>query len=149
MSTRQNRERMREVITTYFQGCNESNVAKIMACCAADAVHYFPAGAPQGPFIGAASIAQGWKDSVARVGSHWSIDRMAFDEVAGEAIIEWTHYKTKLGTYLRGDEWYRFNDEGLITEIRAYYACPPTNPSVTHQLGGFDYLVRGYSTAPS
>jgi hypothetical protein len=137
------RDHMKQAITRYFEGCNEANVEKMLEYLSPEAVHYFPAGAPQGPFIGAEAIAAGWKDAVARLGSIWTVDHMIFDESAGEAVIEWTHYKPKVETYLRGDEWYRFNDKGLITEIRAYYACPPLQGK-SHELGGFDYAGRGY-----
>jgi hypothetical protein len=63
--------------------------------------------------------------------------------------MEWTHFKPKLGVYLRGDEWYVFSREGLIKEIRAYYACPSaTDPVRTHELGDFDYQALGYPMAP-
>ena len=42
----------------------------------------------------------------------------------GEAVVEWTHWRTKDSSYLRGDEWYVFdNDSDLITTIRAYFAA--------------------------
>jgi len=143
------RDQIRSIIYRYFDGCNEANAQKMMACFAPDAIHYFPDGAPQGPFIGAVAISQGWKNAVQHLGSIWTIDHLLIDEEAGEAVIEWTHFKPALASYLRGDEWYRFNDQGLITEIRAYYACPPVDPRTTNQLGGFDYAGRGYpKTAP-
>jgi len=142
------RARIEQIIRVYFDGCNEANAEKMRSCFAPDAVHYFPKGAPQGPFIGAEAIAEGWKAAVARLDSRWTIDHMVIDETLGEAVIEWTHFKPKLGVYLRGDEWYRFNERGLITEIRAYYACPTTEPPAVHELGGFDYAGRGYPLEP-
>jgi hypothetical protein len=130
-------------IRRYFDGCNEADADKMRSCFVPEAVHYFPKGAPQGTFVGATAIAEGWQDAVARLGSSWTIDHMLVDEARREAVIEWTHFKPKAGGYLRGDEWYRFDDQGLITEIRAYYACPPSQPE--HELGGFDYEGRGYS----
>lgn len=135
---------MKERIERYFDGCNEADAKKIMECFAPSAVHYFPAGAPQGPFIGASAIAEGWRAAVEKLGSIWTIDHMMLDESAREAVIEWTHFKPKVGSYLRGDEWYRFDEDGRILEIRAYYACPPKDPSQSHELGGFDYARRGY-----
>ena len=44
-------------IRRYFDGCNEADAAKITGCMEPDAVHYFPAGAPQGTFVGAQAIA--------------------------------------------------------------------------------------------
>ena len=138
------RDQMREVITRYFEGCNEANVEKIRECFAPEAVHYFPAGAPQGPFVGAGAIANGWRDAVDRLGSTWTIDRWAIDEESGEAVIEWTHFKRKQGIILRGDEWYEFSERGLIEEIRAYYASPQDPSLRALELGGFDYAARGY-----
>ena len=63
--------------------------------------------------------------------------------------IEWTHFKTKQGTVLRGDEWYLFDpDSGLISEIRAYYASPQDRSLDHLELGGYDYAAHGYATAP-
>jgi len=136
-------------IRTYFEGCNEANAAKIMACMEPDAVHYFPAGAPQGTFVGAQAIADGWLRAVANLGSIWTIDRIIVDAPRREAVIEWTHFKPKQGIHLRGDEWYVFSGQGLISEIRAYYACPAaTGPVRTHELADFRYAALGYPLSP-
>ena len=64
-------------------------------------------------------------------------------------MIEWSHYKTKLGVTLRGAEWYEFDDEtGLISELRAYYSSPQDKILQRLELGGMDYEGRGYSTLP-
>jgi ketosteroid isomerase-like protein len=136
-------------IREYFAACNEANLEKIMACFSADANHYFPAGAPQGTFFGARRIAEGWVKAVEKLGSIWTIDRMIVDADKREAVIEWTHFKPKAGVYLRGDEWYVFDQDGLITEIRAYYACPAaTDPARNHEIGDFPYAELGYPLAP-
>jgi len=136
-------------IREYFDGCNEADADKIMGCMADDAVHYFPAGAPQGTFAGAQAIADGWATAVRNLGSIWTIDRVIVDASRLEAVIEWTHFKPKAGLYLRGDEWYIFSPEGLIQEIRAYYACPAaTDPARSHELGDVDYEGRGYPLSP-
>ncbi len=136
-------------IREYFDGCNEANVEKMLSCFEPDAVHYFPAGAPQGTFAGATTIAQGWVNAVRNLGSIWTIDRVIVDAPRLEAVIEWTHFKPKQGVHLRGDEWYVFSDRGLIREIRAYYGCPPAPGAPrSHELGDFDYPARGYPMAP-
>jgi SnoaL-like domain len=136
-------------IREYFAACNESNADKIAACFEPDGVHYFPAGAPQGTFVGAQAIAQGWVTAVAKLGSIWTIDRLIVDAPRLEAVLEWTHFKPKQGVHLRGDEWYIFSKRGLIREIRAYYSCPPspTGPR-NHEIGDFDYRGRGYPMTP-
>lgn len=136
-------------IREYFDGCNEADMDKIMGCMEDDAVHYFPDGAPQGTFVGARALAQGWLTAVKNLGSVWTIDRIIVDSEKLEAVIEWTHFKPKAGVYLRGDEWYVFSDRGLIKEIRAYYACPTsTDPVRNHMLGDFDYESLGYPMSP-
>jgi hypothetical protein len=135
-------------ILDYFHGCNEANFERIAACFEDDAVHYFPAGAPQGTFRGARGIAEGWVNAVKNLGSIWTIDHMLVDASKLQAVIEWTHFKPKQGIHLRGDEWYVFSKRGLIKEIRAYYGCPAATPPRTHELGDFDYAARGYAMTP-
>ncbi|MBI2994481.1 MAG: nuclear transport factor 2 family protein [Gammaproteobacteria bacterium] len=136
-------------IWEYFDACNEGDADKISRCFEGDAVHYFPAGAPQGTFVGARAIAEGWVSAVRNLGSIWTIDRILVDAGRLEAVIEWTHFKPRQGVHLRGDEWYLFSDRGLIKEIRAYYGCPPSKAETrTHELGDFDYKGRGYPLVP-
>ncbi|MEV8539595.1 nuclear transport factor 2 family protein [Streptomyces sp. NPDC051572] len=140
------RARMERTIRSYFDGCNEADVEKMAACFTADAVHYFPPGL-DGPWQGARVIAGNWRRLVLTIGSAWTIDRLITDPVSNQAVIEWTHYKTALNGFLRGDEWYAFDDEtGLITEIRAYYASRGDGRDHT-ELEGFDYEARGYHLA--
>jgi hypothetical protein len=63
-------------IREYFDACNEANADKISACFEPDGVHYFPAGAPQGTFVGAKAIAAGWVTAVRNLGSVWTIGRV-------------------------------------------------------------------------
>lgn len=136
-------------IREYFDGCNEANIEKMMGCFTEDANHYFPNGAPQGTFFGARKIAEGWVNAVKKLGSIWTIDRVLVDAGKLEAVIEWTHFKPKQGIYLRGDEWYVFDEDGLISEIRAYYACPAaTDPARSHEIGDFPYAELGYALTP-
>lgn len=136
---------MSALITTYFDGCNEADFDKMTACFVPEAVHYFPPGMYEGPFRGAETIARKWVEFVSELGSAWSIDRMICDPGSDQAVIEWTHYKTRPGTMLRGDEWYLFDPStGLIAEIRAYYASPADRSVPVLELGGFDYAGRGY-----
>lgn len=135
-------------IREYFDGCNEADIDKMTGCMESGAVHYFPAGAPQGTFTGARAIAEGWVKAVDNFGSIWTIDRVLVDASRLEAVIEWTHFKPKQDIYLRGDEWYIFSDQGLIKEIKAYYAAPAASDPQTHEIGDFDYEGRGYPMSP-
>jgi methyltransferase len=143
------RARMEALIRRYFEACNAADVAGIAACFVPDAVHYFPPGMYDGPFRGARTIADRWRAAVETLGSYWTIDRLVCDPSTHQAVIEWTHFKTKQGTMLRGDEWYLFDpDTGLIREIRAYYASPQEKSLDRLELGGYDYAAAGYATAP-
>ena len=143
------RRRMESLIRHYFDACNAADVEGIAACFVPDAVHYFPPGMYDGPFRGATTIGDKWRKAVETIGSYWTIDRMVCDPGTNQAVIEWTHFKTKDGKVLRGDEWYVFDaSTGLISEIRAYYASPQ-DPSLERlELGGYDYAAHGYPLEP-
>lgn len=143
------RENMEAAIRGYFDACNEADAAKMMSFFTTDAVHLFPEGTAFGALRGARAIADCWVLCVREFGSWWTVDRVIVDPERREAVIEWTHFKTKLGGYLRGDEWYRFDKDGLICEIKAYYACPTVDGGARYEIGGFDYKALGYPlTAP-
>lgn len=144
-------EQMEKTIRTYFDGCNEADADKIMSCLTEDAVHYFPPGMYQGPFRGSRVIADRWVTAVREIGSYWSVDTLLIEPVSYRAVMEWTHFKTKQGKKLRGDEWYEFDPAtGRIKEIRAYYASPQAAELTALELGGFDYAGRGYpASAPA
>ena len=143
------RGRMESLIRRYFDACNAADVDGIAACFVPDAVHYFPPGMYDGPFRGATTIGEKWRKAVETIGSYWTIDRMICDPGARQAVIEWTHFKTKDGKVLRSDEWYVFDAAtGLISEIRAYYASPQDSALDRLELGGYDYGAEGYALEP-
>jgi hypothetical protein len=142
-------EHMEDVIRGYFDACNRGDPEEVAGYFTDTAVHYFPPGMYEGPFRGAATIGERWRQAVDRIGSVWTIDQIITDASTGRAVIEWTHFKTFQGTVLRGDEWYVFDpNTGLITEIRAYYASPQDPALEKLELGGFDYGGRGYALEP-
>jgi len=133
------------LIRRYFDACNVASMEQLKSCFTADAVHYFPPGLPEIPWRGAETIARKWIWCVETLGSQWTIEKILVAPDAGEAVIEWTHWKRKQGTALRGDEWYVFDPErDLIREIRAYYAAPAPKDIPIAELVGFDYAGRGY-----
>ncbi|MDB5369067.1 MAG: nuclear transport factor 2 family protein [Roseomonas sp.] len=138
------------MIRHYFDMCNAGDVDGLVACFTPDAVHYFPPGLPGAPWRGAEAIAKGWVWCVRELGSQWTIERIMLAEGgAPEAVIEWTHWKRKKNSALRGDEWYRFDPEsGKISEIRAYYAAPASKDVPIDELHEFDYAGRGYALKP-
>jgi ketosteroid isomerase-like protein len=143
-------QHMEAEIRRYFAACNAGDYDALVSCFTPDAVHYFPPGLPEVPWRSADMIARKWVWCVQTLGSQWSIEKILCSSTAPEAVIEWTHWKRKAGTALRGDEWYVFDTAtGLIKEIRAYYASPADSSVAVSELAGFDYAGRGYRlTAP-
>ena len=131
------------LIRRYFDACNAADYQALVDCFTPDAVHYFPAGLPEVPWRGADTIAKKWIWCVETLGSQWTIERILISHDKPEAMIEWTHWKNKSRTALRGAEWYIFED-GKISEIRAYYASPADKAVAINQLVDFDYDGRGY-----
>ena len=140
---------MEKVIRRYFAGCNEASLDKMLSCFVPDAIHYFPPDMYDGPWVGAEKIARGWISAVNKIGSYWTIDNIIIDPSKDEAVIEWTHFKTKLGITLRGAEWYLFDkSSGLIKELWAYYASPQDKNLKTLELKGMNYVSRGFPKSP-
>jgi hypothetical protein len=142
-------EGMEKRIRDYFEACNSGDPARIAAHFEPDAVHYFPPGMYEGPFRGAAKIAEKWRAAVQTLGSFWTVDQVICDPQTRRAVIEWSHFKRAQNVILRGDEWYVFSPSGLIREIRAYYASPQDASLKALELGGFDYEGRGYPVKAS
>jgi ketosteroid isomerase-like protein len=135
------------LIRRYFAACNAGDYQALLSCFTPDAVHYFPPGLPDVPWRGAETIAVKWVWCVENLGSQWTIERIICSADSDEAVVEWTHWKRNQGAALRGDEWYVFRD-GLIAEIRAYYATPVDTKASINELVAFDYSGRGYATNP-
>jgi ketosteroid isomerase-like protein len=137
---------MRAVVVRYFEACNRGDSDGIAACLTPEAIHYFPPGMYGGAFRGARAIGDRWQKAYNELGSRWVIETIVVDAEANTAVGEWSHYKTKQGKVLRGDEWYEFDEaSGLISEIRAYYASPQAGDLTRLELAEFDYDGRGYS----
>jgi ketosteroid isomerase-like protein len=139
--------RHEQTIRRYFDACNAADYNGLLDCFTKDAVHYFPPGLPDIPWRSADTIAKKWIWCVENLGSQWTIEKVLVS--GNEAVIEWTHWKRKLGTAQRGDEWYVFDEaSGLIEEIRAYYAAPAVKDIPMGELVEFDYKGRGYHLGP-
>jgi len=140
---------MDALIRRYFDACNEGDLDKMQECFVPEAVHYFPPGMYNGPFVGALALSAKFKEMVETVGSYWTVDNLIVEPASWRAVMEWTHFKTKQKTVLRGIEVYEFDREARrIKEIRAYYASPQTPDLARQELQGFDYRARGYPMAP-
>lgn len=135
-------------VRDYMDACTTGSADAVAAHLSADAVHYFPPDMYDGPWRGGRLIADRWAEAVAARGSAWTVDAIVVDVERGQAVSEWTHFKTSAGVVLRGVEWYEFDRDGLISEIRAYYASPQDKGLDRLELGGFDYAGRGYPGTP-
>jgi len=145
MNSRHTPEDHAALIRRYFAACNAGDYEALVDCFTLEAVHYFPPGLPEVPWRGADTIARKWVWCVQTLGSQWTIERIIVSHDSPEAMIEWTHWKNKSGTALRGAEWYDFDPAtGRIAEIRAYYASPANPETPINELAGFDYSGRGY-----
>ena len=145
ISSQTRRARLEQAVRTYFDACNEASREKFYAVLADQVIHYFP---PQvgGPYRGKQAVADLWIKFVREKGSQWTIDRLVCD--GREVAIEWTHWKTKIGEHIRGAEWYEFDEAGMITEIRAYYASPRDTGVEANELEGFPYAEKGFALQP-
>ena len=138
------RQLLEAQVRTYFEGCNEGSHSKMAGVFAPSVVHYFPPGM-FGPLVGSRSIADLWRGLIRNAGSRWTIDRMISDE--HEVAIEWSHFQPKHHARIRGSEWYEFDQEGLITVIKAYYASPRDLAREANELAGYPYAELGYPMA--
>lgn len=132
-------------VERYFEACNEANREKMYSCFADEVIHYFPPGVG-GPYAGKKSIADLWITAVRTYGSHWTIDRLVADDSA--VAIEWSHFKPRISELIRGAEFYEFDQRGLMTVIRAYYASPRDRERKVNELEGFEYAARGFPLTP-
>ena len=129
------------VARAYFEACNKASREELYSVLADDAVHYFPPGVG-GPYRGKEAIADLWLGFVADKGSSWTIDCLLSD--GDQVVLEFSHFKSRVGELVRGSEWYRFDDDGKIVEIRAYYASPRDPTRKRNELEQFPYGERGY-----
>lgn len=138
------RQLLEAQVRTYFEACNEGSHEKMASVFSTSVVHYFPPGM-FGPRVGASSISELWRGTIRKTGSRWTIDRMISDD--NEVVVEWTHFQPRIGAYIRGAEWYEFDEAGLITVIKAYYASPRDRELDRNELDGYPYAALGYPMA--
>ncbi len=135
------RAQMMRAVQGYFRACNAASREGFAEVLAPDCLHYFPPGTG-GPYVGRDAIADLWIGFVRAKGSQWTIDRMVCD--GRDLVIEWTHFKPAVGEFIRGSEWYEFDEDGMITAIWAHYASSRDAARPHNELEGFDYAERAY-----
>lgn len=143
MKLRQTGHRYIDIIKTYYKGCNAADVELMMSKFADEVVHYF---VDHGKVVGAQALATYWSKVGPRTHAHWTLDHCIVQEP--EAVIEWTMQWTprQTGTpeLLRGAEWYLFDDQDRILEIRSYHNNFHLQHPANRELHDYPYGERGY-----
>ncbi|MGA4838430.1 nuclear transport factor 2 family protein [Streptomyces sp. G45] len=139
------RDAMEAAVRLYFEACNKVDRDLFAQCLSERVVHYLAHGM-SGPLHGIDPVVERWGADVRANGSHWAVDAVYADEKGRAALCEWTAFKPRLGKVLRGAEVYRFDESGLIDEVRIYYASRRDDTIATNELEGFPYAERGFAT---
>ncbi|UGY94583.1 nuclear transport factor 2 family protein [Streptomyces gobiensis] len=139
-----NRADMEAAVRLYFQACNKVDRDMFAQCLSEEVVHYLATGM-HGPIHGIDPVVERWGADVQANSSYWTVDAVYADEQTRTAMCEWTGVKPGLGKVLRGAEVYRFDDSGLIDEVRIYYASRRDETIAANELEGFPYAERGFT----
>jgi len=115
--------RGRERIEAYFTACGTGDADRVAEHFTEDAVIY---DTNHPPVRSAAAIGTFWSGVQARWGgATWVVDRCI--GAGDEAAIEWTMRAPLPRPFtMRGSEWYRFDADGRIAEIRQYWTFDRT-----------------------
>lgn len=131
-----------DLINTYYQGCNSSDVDLMMSTFTDDVVHYF---VDHSAVRGARELANYWSKVAPKTQANWVLDHALVQEP--EAVIEWSMSWVPAQTgelqLLRGSEWYVFKED-KIAEIRSYHNNYYLHSPANAELHDFDYAGRGY-----
>jgi ketosteroid isomerase-like protein len=124
-------------VRSYYAALNTGDAERVAAHFTPGATHWYTR---RPPSVGAAEIGEHTRLGVELLRAHWEIEHLV--EGADEVVIEWTmawdHPRSGERCLDRGAEFLAFED-GLISEIRAYY-------SREGDLQGFDHAARGHTT---
>ncbi|WP_051834063.1 nuclear transport factor 2 family protein [Streptomyces sp. NRRL S-646] len=134
-----------ETISRYYDGCSTGDVDLMRTTLAEDVVHFFLAPNPgSAPVRGGEHLARYWRKVHRLIDAVWVVDHILDGEA--EAVIEWTMFWTPQHTgrrvATRGAEWFTFDTDGRIREIRSYYRQHEERDT---ELDAFPYAERGYS----
>lgn len=126
-------------VRAYYEDLRSGDPADVEQHFNADAVHYYTR---RDPDRGAARIAEYAALAVQHLNAVWRLEHLA-GTPDGPVAIEWSMEfdspKTGKRMLDRGAELFEFDDEGLITEVRAYYN------ERGGDLRGFDHAGRGHA----
>jgi ketosteroid isomerase-like protein len=107
-------------VRAYYDACNTGDAQAIAAFFTPDAVHLFTR---LPPVETAQAIGEQTAQAVLHAQASWHVEHGIEQgrEVAIEFANHWTDPRDGERKTIRGSEWLTFDDEGLITEVRAYY----------------------------
>lgn len=131
----------RDRVRAYYADLRGGDAELIAAHFNDEAVHYYTR---RDPDHGAAEIARYAALAVEHLHAVWTLEHLVGGEKAGDEVaIEWSmafDHPSGDGRGLldRGAELFRFDADGLITEVRAYYG------ERGGELRGFDHAGRGH-----
>lgn len=136
-------EAWRALLTTYYDGCSDGDLDKLLSTLHPDVTHWFLApNLGSRSVTGAEHLARYWRKVSRSIDARWVVESMCARP--DQAVIEWTMWWRPDGleerVATRGAEWFTCRG-GRIHEIRSYYQMRPE----TTELDGFDYGGRGYS----
>ena len=131
-------------VLDYFNACNNRDAESIRRVFHENVVNYLPGGM-FGPVHGVEPLIKLWDSESGSINSHWHIETVFGCTKRGVAVAEWTAMKPGRGKMYRGVDWFVFDDDGLITEVRGYYAAPRDDSLGKNELGGFPYEERGWT----
>ena len=125
-------------VRAYYDDLRTGDADAVARHFSADAVHYYTRRAPHR----GREIADHAALAVEHLNAIWRLENAVGDDeqVAIEWSMEFDHPKDPSRRMLdRGTEWFRFDADGLITEVRAYYN------ERGGDLQGFDHAGRGHT----
>jgi ketosteroid isomerase-like protein len=132
-----------ERVRAYYEDLRSTDAADIRRHFSADAVHFYTRREADRTN---ARIAEYAALAVTHLGAVWRLEHLA-GSPDGAVAIEWTMEfdSPKTGERMldRGAEFFEFDDDGLITEVRAYYN------ERGGDLRGFDHKGRGHAVLPA
>ncbi len=138
-------EDLKWAVNAYFEACNSGDRQAFLSLFRPDAAHYLPKGM-FGPILDVESLFAQWRRDAEENGSYWIIESCLADARGPAAVAEWTAVKPRQKVHFRGVDWFSFTSDGLIEEVRVYYATARNPDLGPNELGGYDYAGASWWT---
>jgi|SRR5215216_2891551 len=124
-------------VKAYYEALSSGDADSVAKFFTDDAVHYYTRMAPH---RGGRQIAERAAWAVNNIEAEWSMYNGIDDgeQACIEWAMAWTHPETGERKLDRGTEWFLFDEDGKIREVRAYY-------NRSGDLIEFDHAGRGHT----